>query len=161
MNKMVWIGAGVIVAASASFFWLASEPNDAAISNAAKPDAATPIVSTAMHGEGAAAPAPDASTIIVPTFSQAALSGEQFFGEFCSACHGENAAGTDQGPPLIHQLYVPGHHGDAAIKSAALNGVTSHHWRFGNMPPVPGIEDAHIRWITTYLRELQVANGFN
>jgi len=149
MNKMILIAAGVGALAVGAFFWSASAP----------PDTAVPVVSAAMHGADAAAPAPEESSIIVPQFSQVALTGEQFFGQFCSACHGTNAAGTDQGPPLVHPLYVPGHHGDSAIMSAAFNGVTAHHWRFGNMPPVPGIEEEHIRWITKYLRELQVANG--
>lgn len=154
MNKLFIIGTGAVMLAALAFVWFSTAPPDQATANPA-----TPIVNTAMHGAGAAAPAQAADSIIVPSFSQAALSGEQFFNQFCSACHGKNAAGTNQGPPLLHQLYVPGHHGDASIRSAALNGVTAHHWRFGNMPPVEGIQEEHIGWITKYLRELQAANG--
>ncbi|MBL4872556.1 MAG: cytochrome c [Rhodobacteraceae bacterium] len=124
-------------------------------------DRATPIVSTAMHGADSAAAAPEEDTIIFPELSQIGQSGKIAFGENCSACHGASLSGTEFGPPLIHQLYVPGHHGDAAIASAAKNGVISHHWRFGNMPPVVGISDANLRWIVTYIREMQVANGIN
>ena len=47
-----------------------------------------------------------------------------------------NAAGQNGvAPPLVHKLYEPGHHSDMAFIMAAKNGVRSHHWRFGNMPP--------------------------
>lgn len=147
-DKMILAIGGVIVVAAAGFFWSMTRPTDTAV----------PIVG-AGHGAGAAAPAPKEDTIIIPELSQIAQSGKIAFGKNCSACHGENLSGTEFGPPLIHQLYVPGHHPDTAIASAAKNGVTSHHWRFGNMPPVVGITDANLRWITTYIREMQVANG--
>lgn len=149
MNKTLLIGGSAIVVAAFAVVWWMSAP----------PDQNMPVVNTAMHGSDAAAPAPTADSIIIPELSQIALSGELAFKENCSACHGKNAAGTDKGPPLIHKLYEPSHHGDAAIASAAKNGVKAHHWRFGNMIPVQGITDAKIRWITKYIRELQVANG--
>ena len=39
--------------------------------------------------------------------------------------------------------------------------VRSHHWRFGNMPPVAGITRAEVVSIVTYFRTLQRANGIN
>jgi len=150
-DKTILVIGGTAVVVAAVFFWLMIKPTDRA----------TPIVNTAAHGAGAAAPAPEADSIIMPELSQIAQSGEIAFQESCSACHGVTLSGTEFGPPLIHQLYVPGHHGDSAIASAAKNGVISHHWRFGNMPPVVGITDANLRWITQYIREMQVANGIN
>lgn len=148
-DKIVLIVGGVIVVVAAGFFWLMTKPTDRAV----------PVVNVAAHGAGAAAPAPKSDSIIIPELSQIAQSGKVAFGENCAACHGETLAGTQSGPPLIHQLYVPGHHGDASIERAAKSGVRSHHWRFGDMPPVDGITDANIRWITKYIREMQVANG--
>ena len=135
IDKTVLVGAGAIFVAAALFFWLMVKPADRA----------TPVVNVAAHGAGSAAPAPKSDSIIIPELSQIAQSGKFAFEDNCAACHGETLAGTDAGPPLIHELYVPGHHGDTAIARAAKNGVTSHHWRFGNMPPVDGISDAKIR----------------
>jgi len=67
--------------------------------------------------------------------------------------------GTDKGPPLVHQLYVPSHHGNAAFVSAAVNGVQAHHWQFGDMPPVAGITGEQVRAITLYVRWLQEQQG--
>lgn len=97
--------------------------------------------------------------LIIPTFSVQAELGKDNFGTFCIACHGENATGTDQGPPLINIIYESSHHGDQAFLNAALNGVRAHHWRFGNMPPVEGIRPEQVQTIITYVRELQRANG--
>jgi mono/diheme cytochrome c family protein len=78
----------------------------------------------------------------------------------CALCHGTNADGREgKGPPLIHKIYEPGHHGDASFQSAALNGVRAHHWRFGNMPPVPGIKPKEVDLIIAYVREVQSHNG--
>jgi mono/diheme cytochrome c family protein len=102
----------------------------------------------------------ETSSIIIPEFTQVAQSGQIAFEENCAACHGINAAGTDNGPTFLHAFYKAGHHGDAAFLNAANNGVRQHHWRFGDMPPVPSVTDAELRWITKYIRELQAANGF-
>lgn len=96
----------------------------------------------------------------VPTLSEKALIGQTTFNENCVACHGNNAVGIDgAGPPLIHIIYEPSHHGDQAFYLAAKIGVRSHHWPFGNMPPVDDITDQEITDITFYIRELQRANG--
>lgn len=100
------------------------------------------------------------SLITIPEYSQIAQSGEIAYGENCAACHGVNGAGTDKGPTFLHAFYKAGHHGDSSFVNAAKNGVRAHHWRFGNMPPVEGVTDAEIRWITKYVRELQAANGY-
>ena len=95
----------------------------------------------------------------VPQLSQTALNGKKAFDANCAQCHGPNAAGSKQGPPLVHDIYNPGHHGDAAFVFAAKRGTRQHHWNFGNMRPVPQVSDAEIATITRYVRELQQANG--
>ncbi len=102
----------------------------------------------------------DATSIIIPEFSQAAQTGQIAFEESCAACHGINAAGTENGPTFLHAFYKAGHHGDSAFVNAAKNGVRAHHWRFGNMPPVEGVTDDELLLIIKYVRELQVANGY-
>ena len=74
-------------------------------------------------------------------------------------CHGANAEGTQAGPPLVHRLYIPGHHPDISFRNAVKNGVISHHWEFGHMPPQPGVSDEDIEKIICYVRELQIAGG--
>ena len=88
--------------------------------------------------------------------------GKVAFEAKCAVCHGVNAAGQDGiAPPLVHKIYEPSHHGDAAFLLAAKNGVRAHHWRFGNMPPVEGVTDGDVKMIVDYVRELQRANGIN
>lgn len=102
----------------------------------------------------------ETATINIPELSQVAQSGQIAFEDNCAVCHGVNAAGTEQGPTFLHAIYKSGHHGDGAFEAAAKRGARAHHWRFGDMPPVEGISDAEIRWITKYIRELQEANGY-
>lgn len=92
--------------------------------------------------------------------SAAAQLGKRAFDAKCAACHGANAAGQNGvAPPLVHKIYEPNHHSDMAFVLAAKNGVRSHHWRFGNMPPVKGLTDADVKMIARYVRELQKENG--
>ena len=96
------------------------------------------------------------------TLSGQAQIGQRGFEGLCAQCHGENAAGRQGiGPPLVHRIYEPSHHADAAFLLAAQNGVRAHHWNFGNMPPVEGVTRADVMAITAYVRELQRANGIN
>ena len=101
----------------------------------------------------------DSLTVTVPTLSEKAQAGQALFNANCMLCHGPNASGTGLGPPLVHKIYEPSHHQDFAFRSAAQNGVQSHHWQFGNMPPVPGVSDDDVERIICYVRELQHANG--
>ena len=87
--------------------------------------------------------------------------GAELYAAACAECHGADLQGTDQGPPFLHQVYEPGHHGDASFYRAAAQGVRAHHWRFGNMPPVEGVSRRDVSKITAYVRELQRANGIN
>ena len=97
--------------------------------------------------------------VIVPELSAVAAAGKTAFDANCGQCHGENAAGTGKGPPLVHDIYNPGHHADAAFYRAARQGVRQHHWPFGNMPAQPQLGDEQIAAIVRYVRELQTANG--
>lgn len=85
--------------------------------------------------------------------------GETTFNANCSVCHGKQAAGTDHGPPLVHKVYEPNHHGDEAFKRAAANGVKAHHWEFGNMPKIDAVTPADVDQIVTYVRWLQRQAG--
>jgi mono/diheme cytochrome c family protein len=100
--------------------------------------------------------------VTVPELSALAQQGAEAFGTHCIACHGANAAGVDgAGPPLVHKIYEPSHHGDMAIALAPIRGVQRHHWPFGDMPPVEGITEDEILRILAYIRELQRANGIS
>ena len=81
--------------------------------------------------------------------------GERLFDAHCAQCHGRSAVGSATGPPLVHQIYEPGHHSDAAFYLAARTGVAAHHWRFGNMPAQPQVSEADMGRIIAYVRFLQ------
>ncbi len=99
------------------------------------------------------------ASVTVPTLTDTARGGETVFNANCAACHGENAAGSDNGPPLVHDIYNPGHHGDRSFFAAGARGVRRHHWNFGDMEPQPQVTREDMAAIIAYVRELQVANG--
>ncbi|MCB1383720.1 MAG: cytochrome c [Notoacmeibacter sp.] len=116
-----------------------------------------------MRGTRDAAPAAGQDVVMVSvpaTLSPAATTGREAFNANCAACHGINGAGNDgHGPPLIHRIYEPNHHGDDSFRLAALHGVRAHHWPFGNMPAQPQVSPGEIETIIAYVREVQQANG--
>lgn len=85
--------------------------------------------------------------------------GEAKFDANCARCHGEQGRGTNQGPPLVHKIYEPNHHGDPAFQRAAANGVRAHHWTFGDMPKIAGVTPEDVDQITKYIRWLQREAG--
>ncbi|HIE64774.1 MAG: cytochrome c [Nitrospira sp.] len=85
--------------------------------------------------------------------------GETFFNESCAGCHGKGAIGTDRGPTFLSKIYAPNHHGDAAFLLAPQRGVRAHHWKFGNMPKISGLETEEIKAIIPYIRWLQKEAG--
>jgi len=97
--------------------------------------------------------------VVVPKLSALAARGKSAFDANCASCHGANAAGADNGPPFVHDIYNPGHHSDRAFYLAARQGVRRHHWPFGDMPPQPQVTDEELTAIVRYVRELQEANG--
>ena len=85
--------------------------------------------------------------------------GAALFAASCALCHGERGVGTQTGPPLVHQIYEPGHHSDDSFRNAMKNGVVSHHWNFGNMPARPELSDGDIEDIIAYVRAIQREAG--
>ena len=107
-----------------------------------------------------------ASAVMLPVLflgcgseQQQQIGGTQLFADNCARCHGEMAEGTTVGPPLVHRLYEPGHHPDFSFQSAVKNGVISHHWEFGDMPPVAGLSEDEVTEIIAYVRDLQREGG--
>jgi mono/diheme cytochrome c family protein len=85
--------------------------------------------------------------------------GSALYAQHCSVCHGAYGLGAETGPPLVHPVYRPRHHGDEAFQLAVAQGVRAHHWRFGDMPPVPGLDRHDVEQVTGYVRWLQRAVG--
>lgn len=102
---------------------------------------------------------PHSVSVKIPDLPSRAKEGRKLFDTNCASCHGKNASGGENGPPLVHRIYEPGHHADGTFYFAAQYGVRAHHWRFGNMPPVPNVKREDLSKIILYVRELQRANG--
>lgn len=98
-----------------------------------------------------AQPLPQPSPGLMP---QPAL-GKRLFDKHCAACHGLDLKGSDKGPPMLHPIYEPSHHGDASFQAAVRYGVRAHHWKFGDMPPVQGVSPDEVAHITAYVRQQQ------
>lgn len=101
----------------------------------------------------------DAPTDAEPTADLVAA-GEPLYQASCAQCHGTDLRGTSLGPSHLSIVYEPNHHGDAAFVLAARAGVRQHHWRFGNMPPIPGLSDSDLDAIVAYVRDQQSIHGF-
>lgn len=86
--------------------------------------------------------------------------GQEIFEANCAVCHGVDLEGTETGPPFLHEVYVPSHHGDIAFYMAAEQGVVPHHWEFGAMPPIPTVDRDEIQLIVDYVRQRQEDAGF-
>jgi mono/diheme cytochrome c family protein len=97
--------------------------------------------------------------VTVGQLSDRAVSGQKTFNENCADCHGVNGAGTNVGPPLIHDIYNPGHHSNESFNRAVTNGVQQHHWPYGDMPPQKHIRFVDMIDILTFVREVQQQNG--
>lgn len=117
----------------------------------------TQTTQTAASTPGAAL----AEVRLPATLSAEAASGKTYYEAVCASCHGANAAGQDGvAPPLVHKIYEPAHHGDAAFLAAVRNGARQHHWSFGPMMPLEQkLTDGEIGAIIRYVRELQRENG--
>lgn len=85
--------------------------------------------------------------------------GKQRFEALCARCHGLAGRGTHAGPPLVHKIYEPSHHADFAFRRAAAKGVRSHHWDFGDMPPVTDATPDDVMAIISFVRWLQREAG--
>lgn len=145
MKKVMLIGAA-FAAIATSVMVLKLSANEATSPEAAAPEQGAPLV----------------DVILPEQLSAQAQIGKTAFDAVCSTCHGANATGRmGFGPPLVHRIYEPSHHGDMAFQMAVQNGVKAHHWPFGNMPPQSGLTRSDVDAIVTYVRELQAANGIN
>jgi hypothetical protein len=98
----------------------------------------------------------------MPVIEGNAAIGQRIFEKTCATCHGLAGGGIEgAGPPLIHIIYEPGHHGDESFQRAVALGVKSHHWGFGDMPPIEGLTRGDVAMIIAYIRDVQLANGIN
>ena len=124
--------------------------------------AAATVAAAAVAAVLFAAPAM-AETIAVklPELTPAAQAGAQTFIKNCAQCHGMIGGGTDKGPPLIHRIYEPSHHGDFAFFRAVQQGTPAHHWPYGDMAPLPNVTEAEVTAIIKFVREVQRANGID
>lgn len=150
-NNFVYV-LGAIAVAAITYTFMQTKPEQTTQGHSMSP----PDTSSIEQGD------PIVTVALPAELSSNAQIGKRAFEAKCAACHGENAAGQNGvAPPLVHKIYRPGHHSDQAFVIAAKNGVTSHHWDFGNMPPVKGLTDADVKYIARYVRELQKVNGIN
>ncbi|MBI3965148.1 MAG: cytochrome c [Chloroflexi bacterium] len=101
----------------------------------------------------ASAPSPAAA---VP---ESLRNGERLYNANCASCHGARGVGTTVGPPFLSPIYRPDHHADAAFQLAVRQGVQPHHWQFGPMAPITGLDRAQVDEITRYVRWLQQQAG--
>lgn len=81
--------------------------------------------------------------------------GEALYAANCARCHGADLRGTENGPPHLHPVYEPGHHGDEAFRLAITRGASQHHWDFGPMPAIDGLDESDVNDIIAYVREEQ------
>jgi mono/diheme cytochrome c family protein len=95
----------------------------------------------------------------IPQPPPALLEGEALFTTHCARCHGPGARGTLQGPSFLDKIYEPNHHADAAFYRAPELGVRAHHWKFGDMPKIPGLSREDLSQIIVYIRWLQKEAG--
>lgn len=101
-------------------------------------------------------------SVMVPAeLSSAAKAGERSFRAHCQACHGVSGRGSNDGPPLVHRVYAPGHHSDTVFLLAVQLGVRGHHWGARNMPAQPGLDAQTVQNIIAFVREVQRANGIH
>lgn len=96
-------------------------------------------------------PIPKPSPGLMPNPAQ----GKKLYGPHCASCHGAELKGNDKGPPMLHKVYEPSHHSDAAFQLAVKRGARAHHWQFGDMPPVPALTTDEVAHITAFIRAEQ------
>lgn len=96
-------------------------------------------------------PLPQPSAGLMPNPGQ----GKRLFDKHCASCHGLDLKGSDKGPPFLHPVYEPSHHGDGAFQAAVRYGSRAHHWKFGDMPAVANVSADDVAHITAYVRQQQ------
>jgi mono/diheme cytochrome c family protein len=86
--------------------------------------------------------------------------GALLYRQSCASCHGTDLRGTAEGPSHLSQVYEPSHHSDDSFRAAITQGTRAHHWNFGDMAPVRGLDDDEVDAIIAYVRAQQEAQGF-
>jgi mono/diheme cytochrome c family protein len=86
--------------------------------------------------------------------------GAEVYARNCASCHGADLRGTDRGPSQLSIVYEPNHHPDEAYRSAIANGTPQHHWPFGDMPPIAGLNDEEVEAVIAFIRTEQERYGF-
>jgi mono/diheme cytochrome c family protein len=87
-------------------------------------------------------------------------SGEALYRQSCSSCHGVDLRGTNEGPSQLSVVYEPNHHPDDSFRGAIAQGVSAHHWNFGDMEPIIGLSATEVDAIIQYVRDRQTEDGF-
>lgn len=113
------------------------------------------LVMATLHVPAQAFQIPTPSAGLMPS----PATGKVLYQKNCAACHGIDLKGSRTGPPFLHRVYEPSHHGDIAFQLAARNGVRAHHWQFGDMKPVPAVTTDEVAHITAYIRAAQRKAG--
>ena len=86
--------------------------------------------------------------------------GAQLYEANCASCHGSDLRGTERGPSHLSIVYEPDHHNDDSFRSAIAQGAGAHHWNFGDMPSVGGLDDGEVDSIISFIRSEQRRQGF-
>lgn len=153
-TKYLFLGASAAAAIAVFGFLRSESPQDVTQDDPANQTATVTAADTATDTAMVA--------ITMPQISGNAAIGQNIFESICAACHGAQGVGkAEAGPPLIHKIYEPSHHGDESFQRAVANGVRAHHWRFGDMPPVEGLTRGDVAMVIDYIRAIQRANGIN
>jgi len=69
------------------------------------------------------------------------------------SCHGPTTRGSAKGPPLI--VYERSNHSDEKFRDAVRKGVSQHHWKYGDMPPIKNASEQDVTNLISYVRALQ------
>lgn len=97
---------------------------------------------------------------IQPQDPESVAAGSELYLARCAECHGADLRGTDRGPSHLSIVYQPDHHGDGAFLVAVMAGAVEHHWDFGPMPPIEGLDELDVDAIVAFVREQQRLEGF-
>ncbi len=109
------------------------------------------LVSGCVAGSGA---------VIEPQDPGLVAAGAELYAANCAECHGSDLRGTERGPSHLSIIYEPAHHADGAFLFAIQRGSRAHHWPFGDMPPVEGLNEDNIEAVVAFVRERQRVEGF-